>query len=1045
VSVNVNDRLNVDITLEVGVTDQVVTVTAESPLLDTASASVGQVIDTKRIAELPVAHGQPFALIGLSAGVAFSGNQTLDRPYEPTHIVGYAVNGTRSNRSDVTIDGIPSTATANANEVTASYVPPQDIVQEFRVQSATFDAQFGNTEGGVTNITIKSGTNNFHGTAYYYKQAPELFANNWFANANNQPRTDFNYDRWGGSFGGPVWLPKLYDGRNRTFFMYGPEGFKDSRPRNNGVNTTLTEVNKVGDFSALLALGPQYQIYNPLTRRETAPGVFTADPFPNNFIPDNLINPVSRSLLEYWPTPQSPGQADGRFNLQNPNLLEVTDYFNHTLRLDHNLTDSQRLAFRYSSYDRDSNYNNYFGNLATGQAFQFISRAASLDHVAVLSPSTVLNLRYGYNRFIRVTDVNPEARGFDLTSVGFPAAYANQISSDVRAFPGIDISGYQGTNAGAEYRPNDTHAFMGTVNQTIGSHAVKFGTEFRAYRENATFTGNDAVGRFLFDTTYTRGPANTAQGSPNNLGQSAAAFLLGLPTRATVVRPSQYSEQSTSWGFFIHDDWRVTNRLTLNIGLRYEFETALEERFGRSIKGFDPNAIINVNGVPFRGAFTVPDGSEGLFETPKNNLLPRFGFAYQLDSRTVLRGGYGIFYGFLGQRRGDVIRNGFSRTSELNATTDNLNFTTNLANVFMDPLLEPLPSVEVPATLVGTTTPFFNQNPATPMNQRWQLSVQRELPGSWLLDVAYVGNRGTRIEINRDMNALPQQYWSTSPVRDQANITFLTAQVPNPHAGQLLVSGGLNNERITRWQSLRPFPYYGDLFTSTNQGYSWYHSLQVNAEKRFSRGYTFLLSYTFSKFMQATEYLNPSDPAPAEVISDLDRPHRVSISAVYELPFGPGKAIGNSTNAVLSRIIGGWQLNGIYTYQSGFPLNFGNYIFNGNFADITVDDPTVERWINPDAGFNRVNAQQLAWNLRTFPLRLSSVRSDSLSNFDLSVIKNTRISETVNVQFRGEALNAFNSPQFGAPDTNPVSGTFGRVNSVQNYARRIQLGIRLVF
>ncbi len=210
VDVKVGDRVSVDMMMEVGATEQSVTVTAESPLLESATGSVGQVVDSKRITELPIAHGQPFALIGLSAGVSQNNTSaTLDRPFEPTHIIGFAVNGTRQNRSDITIDGIPSTATANANEVTASYVPPADIVQEFKVQSATFDAQFGNTEGGVTNISIKSGTNEFHGSAYYYKMAPALFANNWFANAQRQPRTDFDDDRWGGSAGGPVFVPKL--------------------------------------------------------------------------------------------------------------------------------------------------------------------------------------------------------------------------------------------------------------------------------------------------------------------------------------------------------------------------------------------------------------------------------------------------------------------------------------------------------------------------------------------------------------------------------------------------------------------------------------------------------------------------------------------------------------------------------------------------------------------------------------------------------------------------------------------------------------------
>lgn len=921
-------------------------------------------------------------------------------------------------------------------------------MQEFKVQSATFDAQFGNTEGGVTNISIKSGANDFHGSAYYYKMSPSLFANQWFANAQSQPRTNFDYDRWGGSAGGPIFIPKFYDGRNRTFFMWGYEQFSESRPRNNGVKTTLTEANMQGDFSALLGLSSSYQIYNPFTRRQTTPGVYQADPFAGNRIPNALISPVAKGLLQYWPKPLGPGLSDGRQNLDEPNLLEVIDYSNHTVRLDHNVSDSDRPAARLSWYDRDSNYNDYFHTIATGQWFQFISRSASADYVKILSPTLVWNVRYGYNRFVRVTAMNPAASGFDLTSVGFPSAYSNQIPGDLRTFPGIDISGYQGTNAGAEYRPNDTHAFAGTLNQTLGSHAIKYGFEFRAYRETATFSGNDGVGRFAFDTAYTRGPLSTASSAPNNLGQSAAAFLLGLPSTSSVARLASYAEQSTSYSGFVHDDWRVNDRLTLNIGIRYEVEGALRERWNRSLRGFDPTATTTLGGKTYNGLVTVPGvGGEpsGLYNTPKANLLPRFGFAYKLNNKTVLRGGYGIYYGFLGQRRGDVVLTGFSRTTTLNATSNNIDFVNTLSNVFTTPILEPRPAAEIPASLMGTGLTFFNENPKTSQQQRWQMNLQREIGGGWVAEAGYVGNRGTRIEITRNMNALPLQYLSTSPVRDNATNTFLGAQVDNPLAG-LLPGTSLNNAKTPRSNTLRPFPLYGDLNTTTNQGYTWYHSLQASAQKRFSHGYTLMLSYTWSKFMQATEYLNAADPMPTEVISDADTPHRLSISGIYELPFGKGQRFLTSGNPVLSRLAGGWQLQGIYTYQSGRPISItsGGTIFTGNFADFDLEKPTVEKWFNT-SGFNTVSNQQLVSNVRTFPLRFSNLRFDPLSAVDFSVIKGTAITERVNLQFRAEALNAFNSPNFGAVDVNPTSANFGRVTAVNNYARRIQLGLRLVF
>ena len=305
----VNDSIEIDVVLEIGDVSDLVTVSSDAPALDTTSGSLGQVIDSRRIAELPIPHGDPFKLIGLAAGVTFSRDQRLDRPFEPTHIVGYSIDGTRANRSDVTIDGVPSTSTANAGEVIASFVPPQDLVQEFKVQTSTFDSSFGNTEGGVTNISIKSGTNNFHGTAYYTKMAPGLFANDFFANKNNQERPDFSYDRWGGTVGGPVWIPKVYNGRNKTFFMYGIESIPESRPRNNGVANIPTEKMRNGDFSELLAANAAYQIYNPFTARREGSRI-RRDPFQGNIIPANLINPVARKFVDtYLPLPTSTGAA----------------------------------------------------------------------------------------------------------------------------------------------------------------------------------------------------------------------------------------------------------------------------------------------------------------------------------------------------------------------------------------------------------------------------------------------------------------------------------------------------------------------------------------------------------------------------------------------------------------------------------------------------------------------------------------------------------------------------------------------------------------
>ncbi|MPY89138.1 MAG: hypothetical protein GEU99_14580 [Luteitalea sp.] len=502
IDVRVNEVLDLQIVLEAGALEENVTVIASAPLLETTNASLGQVVDSRRVAELPRAYGNPFALIGLAGGASFVRNARFEQPFAPTHIVGYSINGTRANRSDVTIDGVPSTSTANAGQVIASYVPPPDLVQEFKVQTATFDAAFGNTEGGVTNLSLKSGTNALHGTAYFSTLPADLFANDFFANANDIPLPDFTDRRWGGTAGGPVMLPGLYNGRGRTFFIYGYEGINQALPRNNGTPTVPTEKMRNGDFSELLALGPEYQIYNPFTRRAVEGGRFEQDPFPDNIIPPALIDPVAKEILEFFPLPKTAGNPDGTGNFQQPELKEPVDYASHTVRIDHVMSDKQRVYGRVSWYDRNSNYNNYFGNLATGQEFGFFSRQVALDHVYALNGTTVLNVRYGYDRFIRLTDSDSASHGFDLTTLGFPASYNSTIPEDIRRFPRINITGYQGTNVPGFRRPTETQSFLATLNKSAGAHSLRTGMEFRQYRETNRFFANDQTGQFDFAAAW---------------------------------------------------------------------------------------------------------------------------------------------------------------------------------------------------------------------------------------------------------------------------------------------------------------------------------------------------------------------------------------------------------------------------------------------------------------------------------------------------------------------------------------------------------------
>ncbi|HYJ45414.1 MAG TPA: carboxypeptidase-like regulatory domain-containing protein [Pyrinomonadaceae bacterium] len=410
VEVRINETTDLDIALEVGGAQETVTVTSEAAALNTVDANLGQTVDQKRIAELPLVHGDPYTLIGLSPGVTYTGSTRLDRPFEPTHIAGFAMDGVRGIRSDLLIDGAPSTATANGNEVIASYVPPSDITQEFKVQTATFDAQFGNTEGGVTSIVIKSGTNNFHGTAYLWTEPGGIAANDYFGNARGQGRPYSYSNRPGFSIGGPVWIPKIYNGKNKTFFLFGYEGIRDSRPRfdANANSYVPTDALKNGNFAGL-----GVTIYDPLTGivgtgtgaggNGCAVGVICRTAFAGNVIPAGRISPQAKAILTYFGSPKNTSTLLG--NIFDSQLTEVTKpYDNYTIRIDQNIGEKDKAYGRYSWYNRSSFYNNYTGTPYVGVNFLFIAKQAVVDEVHTFNATTLLDVRYGFNRFIRGQD-----------------------------------------------------------------------------------------------------------------------------------------------------------------------------------------------------------------------------------------------------------------------------------------------------------------------------------------------------------------------------------------------------------------------------------------------------------------------------------------------------------------------------------------------------------------------------------------------------------------------------------------------------------------
>jgi hypothetical protein len=537
----------------------------------------------------------------------------------------------------------------------------------------------------------------------------------------------------------------------------------------------------------------------------------------------------------------------------------------------------------------------------------------------------------------------------------------------------------------------------------------------------------------------------------------------------TVPSTADFAEIDKNFAGFIQDDWKITRRLNINIGLRYEFQTAVTERYNRSVRGFDPTAslpfaaqaqanyaknptpeisagqFLPQGGLTFAGANGQP---RNVYEPQKNELMPRVGFAYSPNSRTVIRGGVGMFYGSMGIRLQDVIQTGFNQLTNVVASNDGgISFVSSLSNPFPTGILQPTGAGLGAQTFLGNAISFFNPNPRAPRLLKYELDLQRELPGGFAASAGYLGSRGADLEVSRSYKPLANQYLSTSPVRDQTTINYLSASLPNPFAGIPQFAGtNLSGSVISRPSLIAPFPQFSGISYFTYDGQSWYDALNMKLEKRFSHGYLVSATYTWSKFLAANTLLNAGDAAPAKFLSPQDYPHHIAISAIYQLPFGKGRMLLPHMNRVAQAVFGDWDLSYIYSYQSGPPIAFGNVLLTGSAKDIPLSSSarTAAQWFNINA-FNRVTAQQLANNLITLSPTFAGIRAAAYNASDSSLIKHVQIHESLRLEARIDALNIFNQTSFGVPNVTPTNAAFGAVTTQKNVPRRLQAMLRIQF
>jgi hypothetical protein len=1093
VELRLGEVLTLDVTLEVGGVAESIVVTDKAPLFDKTSASLATVIDTRALEELPIREGTVAELATLAPGVMYGTHIRLAKPGMTGGISSLSTDGSTLARNEFTIDGVPNVAGDNA----IAYSPPAAAIAEFRVGTTTYDASVGHAIGGMMDMVTKSGTNQYHGLIQLVERNAAFDAWSSFAKAAKTPKYVYQDHHGVAAVGGPVNIPKLYRGKDRTFFFVTVDYNKYGNPFPNQA-TVPTAAERTGDMSGLFALGSaaDYQIYDPATTR-LIDGKYVRDPIPNNIIPAARINPIAKKLVDYWPLPNLSSVTS---NFQVRDAMEHQRYKTVTSRVDHNFSAQHRTYVRFTWDKWNVKQMNRFENAASGADMYSRNTQAGLDHVYTITPSLVLNLKYGYARKRRWEDQlhAGEWTRADWKTAGFSDRLLSLIPDRSVYFPriafadGLTEFGWAGWSGAVPYDgAADTHTAAAHFSLVKANHNLTFGGDFRVYRETyATWLIEQPY--TYFGTTYTRRD-NTAA-APR---QRAAftAFMMGYHDYTNMGITDNWAAQNLWSGWYLQDNWKLSPRLTLNLGLRYELEDPVTERYDRMLNGFDTTTPLPIEPTvrakyaanPFpevpagqlnvRGGYLFASAdNRGLWKRDNSNWMPRIGLAFMVSQKTTLNAGYGIYYENLGLTNTVNPRQpGFSRTTSVSSSNDNgLNFVTSFADPIRDGLLQPVgKSLGLMTDIDGGGRTFERFITRNPYSQRWSFSLQRELPLNAFLRTTYIGGHSLRLMINRNLNAVPLQYLSTSPVRDQAKIDWMNANVPNPFRGVAGVTGGLStNTTMTRAQLLRPSPQFGDYSMGEPSGYSTYHALQVEFDRRFAQGFDFGGAYTYSKTMEASSFLNGADPAPFYQISSNDRTHMFNVHSIVHLPFGRGRKYGSTWHGAVNHLLGGWQIGTLLRLQGGAPMSFGQYVLKPGkkLTDILLpgEDRDIRHYFknynyyldqnggNAAAATAQMNAEypfevatsisSLSWNVRTIPDRFSWIRAPGYVLLDTNLKKEIQFGESKSLTIRVDASNVLNKCNWLNVNTgwaNPT--TFGVVGSQNGYPRQLQLWLTFKF
>ena len=1074
-----------NVKLVAGAQDQSVTVTAETPLIDMATASTGQTLTSEEVEDLPANGRSPLGFAHLEYGAVAKGKhaESQTTPFGNSTADDFSLGGGASASNELLLNGIPNMQDSSR---LAGFSPELDSVDSVHVDEFSANAAMGDTSGGTVNITTKSGTNQFHGSlSEYYAGSRPLTAKPYFTvGGTSAPSTHFN--QFGGTIGGPVTVPHLFSGKDRLFFFYAFEGYIGNAPATT-ITSVPTAAERNGDFSALLGVTTSDQLYNPysgvlsgtkVTRTAIANNCLVSSTSCTSTATTNTgaalaIDPAAKAYLALIPMPNYNGastKADGENNFFASDPT-TNNYKSNEGRIDLNVTHSNRLSLEGHQSNYVNGQSNIFNNVLSGTASRVVLWGGFLEDTHSFSSTLNLDARLGFSRSENTS--NPSSIGTSPTSFGFPSYLA--ANSRALAIPGLTFTDSAPIPSLSANPGNvayfDDIQFFGSLTKTWGHHTVKIGPDIRANKDSV-LSPSAANGGFAFKSATGDVVTSGSSGAAQAFGGALAMFELGLPTSGSESISTAFQYNNWYIGSFVQDDWKILPNFTVSMGVRFEHETPVVESGNRMIAGFNPTATNAVTAAAIKAYTAAPNANlpvasfnpaGGLYYATSSNrngyptapayVSPRIGFAYSppiANGTIAIRGGFGIYVNpFNDYNDGQAY--GYSATStfvpSLNANGVPTSTLSDPFNPAVNQIVQPLGSSLGVNTNLGSGAIFF-ANVKVPYTEKGSLDIEKQFGHSLLLEVGYITTHSVHLAYSNAISSTPLlPFLSHSQKADPVVTDQLTATVANPFYG-LYPTGtntvALNTKpTISVAQLLQAYPQYSSVTEQLVPGQNAnFNAFLLKVGKRMSHGLQFDFNYEYSRNLGAQVQLNPGGPLSYEETTS-DFPSHVTLTGIYQLPFGRGRKFMNQSR-LWDEVLGGYEVTTIYQYLSGTPLSFGNSVYTGNFHDFQNSPHNTLGPSFNTSNFDKLAADQPnAYNYRTFPQNL--LRSDPNNNIDFSVLKNFSIGDHVVIQPRVDAFNALNHPQFSSANVSPTSLSFSYITGQLNVGRDLQGGIHFLF